>query len=66
MGIVDPLFGRDLGFYLFQLPFTWFLFHLALVTVIACLLTATFLYLAEGGVWFTQRGPVLATRRART
>ncbi len=25
MGIADPLFGRDLGFYLFRLPFTWFL-----------------------------------------
>ena len=65
MGIADPLFGRDLGFYLFQLPFTWFLFHLALVTVIACLLSATFMYMAEGGLWFTPRGPVLA-RFART
>src|ERR1039458_7695067 len=24
MGQVDPLFGIDLGFYLFQLPYTWF------------------------------------------
>ena len=60
MGIADPLFGRDLGFYLFQLPYTWFLYHLALITLICCLLSATFLYLAEGGVWFTPRGPVLA------
>jgi hypothetical protein len=65
MGIADPLFGRDLGFYLFQLPYTWFLYHLALITVICCLLSATFLYLAEGGVWFTPRGPVLA-KAART
>ena len=64
MGVTDPLFGRDLGFYLFQLPFTWFLFHLALITVICCLLSATFLYLVEGGVWITPRGPVLA-RTAR-
>jgi uncharacterized membrane protein (UPF0182 family) len=64
MGIADPLFGRDLGFYLFQLPYTWFLYHLALITIICCLLSATFLYLAEGGVWFTPRGPVLA-RAAR-
>jgi len=60
MGTADPLFGRDLGFYLFQLPFTWFLYHLALVTLIGCLLTATFLYLAEGGVWFTPSGPMMA------
>ncbi len=59
MGIADPLFGRDLGFYLFQLPFTWFLYHLAIITVVGCLLSTTFLYLAEGGVWFTPRGPVM-------
>jgi uncharacterized membrane protein (UPF0182 family) len=64
IGQADPLFGRDLGFYLFQLPYTWFLYHLALITVICCLLTATFMYLAEGGVWVTPRGPVVA-RAAR-
>jgi hypothetical protein len=64
MGVADPLFGRDLGFYLFQLPFTWFLYHLALITLICCLLSATFLYMAEGGVWITPRGPVVA-RAAR-
>jgi hypothetical protein len=60
MGFADPLFGRDLGFYLFQLPYTWFLYHLALVTVICCLVSAAFLYLVEGGVWITPRGPVMA------
>src|ERR1022692_3379858 len=64
MGIADPLFGRDLGFYLFQLPFIWFLYHLALITLICCLLSAAFMYLAEGGVWFTPRGPVIG-RMAR-
>jgi uncharacterized protein len=64
MGIADPLFGRDLGFYLFQLPYTWFLYHLALISVICCLLSATFLYFVEGGVWITPRGPVIA-RSAR-
>jgi hypothetical protein len=64
IGQTDPLFGIDLGFYLFQLPYAWFLYHLALVTLICCLLSATFLYLVEGGVWVTQRGPVVA-RAAR-
>ncbi|HMD87034.1 MAG TPA: UPF0182 family protein [Terriglobia bacterium] len=64
MGVADPLFGRDLGFYLFQLPYTWFLYHLTLITVICCLLSAAFLYLVEGGVWITPRGPVMA-RAAR-
>jgi uncharacterized membrane protein (UPF0182 family) len=61
MGRTDPLFGIDLGFYLFRLPFNWFLYHLALVTVLACLLSAVFLYLVEGGVWVRARGPVLAS-----
>jgi hypothetical protein len=64
MGTADPLFGQDLGFYLFRLPFTWFIYHLALVTVIACLLSGTFMYLTEGGVWMTPRGPAMA-RAAR-
>ena len=64
MDIADPLFGRDLGFYLFQLPYIWFLYHLALITLICCLLSATFMYLAEGGVWVTPHGPVIA-RAAR-
>ena len=60
VGHADPLFGLDLSFFMFQLPFRWFLFHLALVTVIACLLSAVFLYLAEGGVWVTPKGPRMA------
>jgi hypothetical protein len=57
IGQPDPLFGIDLGFYLFRLPFNWFLYHLALIAVIVCLLSAVFLYLVEGGVWVTPRGP---------
>jgi len=56
----DPLFGLDLGFYLFRLSFIWFLYHLALLIVIVCLLSALFLYLLEGGVWMTPRGPIMA------
>jgi len=57
IGQTDPLFGRDLGFYLFRLPFQWFLYHWVLATLILCLLTTLFLYLIEGGVWVTPRGP---------
>jgi hypothetical protein len=57
IGRQDPLFGIDLGFYLFRLPFNWFLYHLALIAIIVCLLSAVFLYLVEGGVWVTPRGP---------
>ncbi|HEV2177013.1 MAG TPA: UPF0182 family protein [Terriglobia bacterium] len=60
----DPLFGIDLGFYLFQLPFYWFLFYLALVTLILSLLGVAFLYFIEGGVYVVGRG-VTITRAAR-
>jgi uncharacterized protein len=61
----DPLFGINLGFYLFRLPFIWFLYHFALVTLILCLLSAAFLYLLEGGVMVTPRGPIVS-RQARS
>ncbi len=64
VGEADPVFGLDVGFYLFQLPFRWFLYHLALVTLIACVLGAIFLYLVEGGIWVTPRGPAVS-RQAR-
>ena len=65
LGQQDPLFGIDLGFYLFRLPFNWFLYYLALIAVIVCLLSAVFLYLVEGGVWVTPRGPkVMGAARA--
>jgi uncharacterized membrane protein (UPF0182 family) len=57
MGEADPLFGIDLGFYLFRLPFWWFLYYFALLTLIACLLGAAFMYLVEGGIAVTPRGP---------
>jgi uncharacterized membrane protein (UPF0182 family) len=57
MGSTDPLFGLDLGFFLFRLPFRWFLYHLAAVTVIACLVSALLTYFLTGGVRTTPRGP---------
>ena len=56
----DPIFNIDLGFYLFHLDYHWFLFHLGLVIVICCLLSAVMVYLLEGGIWVTQRGPNVA------
>ena len=65
MAQTDPIFHIQLGFYLFHLTYHWFLYHLILVTLIACLLSAVVVYLLEGGVWVTPRGPAVApTARA--
>jgi uncharacterized protein len=60
MGQPDPLFHLDLGFFLFKLSYRWFLYHLGLVMVICCLLSAAVVYMIEGGVWVTARGPSVA------
>jgi uncharacterized membrane protein (UPF0182 family) len=60
MAETDPIFHINLGFYLFHLAYHWFLYHLALVILIACLLSAVVVYLLEGGVWVTPRGPAVA------
>ena len=64
-GLEDPLFGRDIGFYVFQLPaltalYNWLSFSLGLT-----FLATAFTYLVYRGVQYTQRGLFL-TERART
>jgi uncharacterized membrane protein (UPF0182 family) len=56
----DPLFHIGLRFYLFQLPFIWFLYHLALVTLLASIAGAVMMFLLEGGVWITPQGASVA------
>src|SRR5438034_328300 len=60
MGQADPLFGFDLSFYLFRLPFIWFVYHLVFFTLVICVLSAVLLYLVEGGVTVSPRGPVVS------
>src|SRR5579863_1806794 len=52
----DPIFGISLSFYLFRLPFLFFLYHLALVIVAISLVTAAAHYFFEGGIWISPRG----------
>jgi uncharacterized protein len=52
----DPIFGISLSFYLFRLPFLFFLYHLALITLLASALAAGLWYAIEGGVWVSPRG----------
>ena len=64
-GIQDPLFGRDIGFYLFRLPalealYTWILGVLALV-----LLATAFLYFLYQAIQYSDQG-LFVTARVRT
>lgn len=64
-GVTDPVFQRDIGFYVFRLPalqalYHWLIFVVGLVTV-----AAAFTHLVYRGIEYTPRG-LLLTRRART
>ncbi len=60
----DPIFGISLSFYLFRLPFLFFLYHLALIVLVVSVLTAALWYLIEGGMWISPGGLGMA-RNAR-
>ncbi len=55
--VKDPLFGRDIGFYFFRLPFLTFLYAYSLLLVIFSLIAGLLVYVVEGGIWMTRRGP---------
>ncbi len=44
-GIADPLFGRDISFYVFHLPFYQFLYSLLITAIIGAALITGFFYL---------------------
>lgn len=64
-GLEDPLFGRDIGFYVFQLPALTALYHWLTFTLGLIFLATAFTYFLYRGVQYTQRGLFL-TERART
>src|SRR5262249_26788241 len=60
-GRVDPLFGRDLGFYFFGLPF-WRLLHgWATALVMGTIVLTAAVYVLQRSLVLTARGPRLAS-----
>jgi uncharacterized protein len=55
LGQTDPVYGIDLGFYLFKLPFIGFLYDFAILAIVVSLVTTALLYLVKGGVAITGR-----------
>ncbi|MEK7386861.1 MAG: UPF0182 family protein [candidate division NC10 bacterium] len=59
-GTTDPLFGRDLAFFVFTLPF-WRLLHgWALTLVVATIVLTLLVYVLQRSLVLTARGPRLA------
>lgn len=56
VGGVDPVFGRDIGFYLFRLPLLEFLKAYAGFVLIASAVVCAALYYVRGGITLTERG----------
>jgi uncharacterized membrane protein (UPF0182 family) len=59
-GTADPLFGRDLGFFIFIVPFWRLLYGWALALVGATLFLTFVLYVLQRSLVLTTRGPRLA------
>ncbi len=51
-GEVDPLFGRDIAFYFFTLPFLEIIAQLVFLFVVVCLISAGLLYVLRGAIAF--------------
>jgi uncharacterized membrane protein (UPF0182 family) len=64
-GRVDPLFGRDLGFYFFELPFWRLLYGWAIALAVGALVLTAAVYVLQRSMVLTARGPRLAAA-ART
>jgi len=56
VGTVDPVIGRDLGFYLFSLPLLEMLKAFAGFMVVASAVAAAAVYYVRGGIILTERG----------
>ena len=59
-GRTDPLFNRDIGFYVFQLPFWRLLYGWTIALCIGTLVLTAAVYVLQRSVVLTARGPRLA------
>ena len=54
-GLADPIFARDIGFYVFELPFLRFLSGYLIGCVILSFVAVSVVYVAGGGIRFQER-----------
>ena len=60
-GSADPLFGKDIGFYFFTLPFYQFIYQFGWALLVFSAIAAAAVYLIQGGVQITRSGPRMIT-----
>ncbi len=56
----DPLFGKDIGFYVFTLPFYKFIYYFSVTTEILAILIVIATYLVNNRIHVTERGMQMA------
>jgi hypothetical protein len=64
-GTTDPIFGRDISFFMFTLPFWLFLKSWWLGTIILTIIAVGFLYLLSGNVTVGQNNFVVSNQSKR-
>lgn len=57
---VDPLYGKDISFYVFTLPFYKFIYKFLMTSVIFSILFVAVSYLMNNRIYFTERGVEIA------
>lgn len=63
-GTTDPLFGNDIGFYIFRLPGLEALYHWLLIALGLVAVASAFAHLIYGGIQYSEQG-LFVDRRAR-
>jgi len=63
-GITDPLFGHDIGFYIFRMPALAGLYHWLLIALGLVLVASAFAHLIYGGIQYSEKG-LFVDKRAR-
>lgn len=61
-GVTDPLYHKDVGFYVFTLPFASFVVTWLLVSLFVILIVTSLLHFFNGGIRTTRRTPRVAPR----
>lgn len=59
-GVQDPVFGKDIGFYVFNLPFYKFILKFFLTSILISFVVTLVIYLANARVYLTARGVQMA------